>query len=193
MSTSIEPPQRNALENWEREFRERIATTDYAPSVFEQAILPYLSGDVLDLGCGLGILALAAAARGCCVVALDASPTAIADLARRARARGLAIEAHTADLRHYVPGAQFDCVVALGLLSALPSSDARGLLARLREAVRPGGIAALTVFADGAPGRDELSRAFARWQVVLSTHQDALAPDGKLRCVYTLVARQSRL
>ncbi len=193
MSTPTEPPQRNALEIFEREFRDRIATADYAPSAFEQAILPYLAGDVLDLGCGLGILALAAAERGCRVVALDASPTAIADLARRARERGLAIEAHTADLRHYVPGARYDCVVALGLLSALPCSDARGLLARLREAVRPGGIAALSVPADADPGRDELLHAFSGWQVLLSTPQEAFAPGGEPRCLHILVARQSRL
>jgi tellurite methyltransferase len=192
MSTPIEPPQRNALEIFEREFRDRIASSDYAPSVFEQAILPYLSGDVLDLGCGLGILALAAAERGCRVVALDASPTAIADLARRARERGLMIEAHTADLRHYVPGAQYDCVVALGLLSALSCNDARGLLARLSEAVRPGGIAALSVRADGAFGGEGLSHAFAGWQILVSAQQQAFVPGGELQCVHTLVARQSR-
>jgi tellurite methyltransferase len=177
MSTPIEPPQRNALEIFEREFRDRIASSDYAPSVFEQAILPYLSGDVLDLGCGLGILALAAAERGCRVVALDASPTAIADLARRARERGLMIEAHTADLRHYVPGAQYDCVVALGLLSALSCNDARGLL---------------SVRADGAFGGEGLSHAFAGWQILVSAQQQAFVPGGELQCVHTLVARQSR-
>ena len=170
MSTSIEPPQRNALEKIEQEFRDRIATSDYEPSVFEQAILPYLSGEVLDLGCGLGILALAAAERGCRVVALDASPTAIADLARRARERRLAIEAHTADLRHYVPGAQYDCVVALGLLDQLPAGEARGLFARLREAVRLGGLAAFSVLVEGAHGGDMLSHGFAGWEPVLTRH-----------------------
>jgi len=192
MSTPIEPPQRNALEIFEREFRDRIATSDYEPSAFEQAILPFLSGEVLELGCGLGNLAIEAAAQGCRVVALDASPTAIADLGRRARERGLAIEAHTADLRHYVPGAQFDCVVALGLLNALSCDDARGLLARLREAVRPGGIAALSVLAGGAPGREDLWRALAGWQIVVATQLRAFAPSGEPQCVHTLIARKSR-
>lgn len=192
MSTPVETPRRGTLESFEQEHRDRIAAADYGLSAFEQAILPHLWGDVLDLGCGLGILALAAAEQGCRVVALDASPTAIGDLARRARERGLAIEAHTADLRHYVPGAQYDCVVALGLLDQLASGEARGLLARLREALRPDGIAALSVIADADPGRDELLRTFAGWQILVSTHQQAFAPDGEPRCVHILVARQSR-
>ena len=44
---------------------------------FERLALDYLQGEVLDLGCGLGNLALEAARRGCTVTAIDGSPTAI--------------------------------------------------------------------------------------------------------------------
>ncbi|MFZ1909772.1 MAG: class I SAM-dependent methyltransferase, partial [Burkholderiales bacterium] len=132
MSTTIEPPRRSALEFFDRQFERQVAASDYALNPFECAVLPHLSGDVLELGCGLGNLALEAAGRGCRVTALDFSATAIANLARRAGERGVALEAHSADLRHYVPARDYDCVVSIGLLMFFACGDARRLLARTR-------------------------------------------------------------
>ena len=157
---------------------------------------------MLDLGCGLGNLALAAAERGCRVTALDSSATAIADLARRAVERGLALEAHSADLRHYVPARDYDCVVSIGLLMFFACGDARRLLARMREAVRPGGLAAVNVLVEGTTymemfdpdayclfGRNELGDAFTGWEVLLSRHEDFPAPGNMLKRFHTLAAR----
>ena len=203
MSTTIEPPRRNALEFFDRQFERQVEARDYALNPFERAILPRLSGEVLDLGCGLGNLALAAAGRGCRVTALDSSATAIADLARRAREQGVALEAHSADLRHYVPARDYDCVVAIGLLMFFACADARGLLARMRDAVRPGGLVAVNVLVAGTTymemfdreayclfGRDELGGAFAGWEVLLSGHEDFPAPGGTLKRFHTLLARR---
>jgi SAM-dependent methyltransferase len=55
---------------------------------FEELALPYLKGEVLDLGCGMGNLSFAAARRACKVTALDASPAAIEHIRSRASARG---------------------------------------------------------------------------------------------------------
>jgi tellurite methyltransferase len=205
MSTEIEPPRRSALEFFDRQFRKQVEACDYELNPFERAVLPHLRGDVLDLGCGLGNLAFAAAERGCRVTALDASATAVADLARRAGERGLALEAHCADLRHYVPAGRYDCVVSIGLLMFLSCSDARGLLARLREAVRPGGLAAVNVLIEGTTfmemfdpeayclfGGEELSEAFAGWDVQLSNHDDFPAPGGTVKRFHTVLARLSR-
>ena len=204
MSTKIEPPRRSALEFFDRQFHKQIEARDYALNPFERATLSYLQGDVLDLGCGLGNLALAAVERGCRVTALDASAAAVADLARRARERGLALEAHCADLRHYVPARDYDCVVSIGLLMFLTCADARGLLARLGEAVRPGGLAAVNVLIEGTTfmdmfdpeahclfGRDELDQAFAGWDIQLSSREDFAAPGGTLKRFHTLLARRA--
>jgi tellurite methyltransferase len=205
MSTKIEPPRKSALQFFDRQFRKQVEARDYELNPFERATLPHLRGDVLDLGCGLGNLALAAAERGCRVTALDASVAAIADLTRRAGDRGLALEAHCADLRHYVPAGQYDCVVSIGLLMFFSCPDARGLLARLREAVGPGGLAAVNVLIEGTTfmdmfdpeahclfGRDELGEAFAGWQVLLSRFEDFSAPGGTLKRFHTLLARTPR-
>src|SRR5574341_1763900 len=74
-----------SVEFFDRQFERQVREAAYALNPFERAILPYLHGEVLDLGCGLGNLALAAAQAGCKVTALDASPSGIADLARRGK------------------------------------------------------------------------------------------------------------
>lgn len=203
MSTPIEKPGGGSIEFFERQFARQVGEADYALNPFERAILPHLSGDVIDLGCGLGVLALAAAAAGCRVTALDASPLAIADLARRAAAQRLVIEAHGADLRHYVPASDYDCVVSVGLLMFLDRAVARPLLARMREAVRPGGLIAINVLIEGTTylemfgesafclfARDELSAAFAGWKVLLARHEDFPAPGNTVKRFHTLVARR---
>ena len=188
---------------FDEQFRRQAQAADYALNPFEKAVLPHLFGDVLDLGCGLGNLSVAAAAAGCRVTALDASPAGIADLQRRAAERQLAIEARVAEMRGFVPPTQYDCVVAIGLLMFLPCHEARGLLGRLRDAVRPGGLAAVNVLIEGTTyldmfdlagyclfGRDELADAFAGWPVLLSQHEDFPAPGGTLKRFHTLVVRR---
>lgn len=203
MSTPVETPGGGAVEFFDRQFRVQVDSAEYALNPFERSVLPFLSGEVLDLGCGLGNLALDAAGRGCRVTALDASPVAIADLARRAQALGLPLEAHAAELRHYVPAREYDCVVAIGLLMFFSCPDAQSMLARLREAVKPGGIVALNVLVEGTTwldpfgdqpycllARDALSREFAEWETLLSRHDDFPAPGDALKRFHTLVARR---
>jgi tellurite methyltransferase len=203
MSTPIETPDAGAVQFFDRQFERQVATAEYALNPFEQAVLPFLRGDVLDLGCGLGNLAIAAAARECRVTALDASPLAIADLGRRARAQRLDVEAHTAELRHFVPSRAYDAVVAIGLLMFFAYADARGLLARLRESVKRGGVIALNVLVEdttwlepfgGQPyclfGRNSLSEAFSDWQILLSRYDDVPAPNATLKRFHTLIARR---
>jgi hypothetical protein len=69
-----------SVEFFDRQFRRQSEAGEYALNPFEEATLPFLHGQVLDLGCGLRNLSLAAAGNGCSVTALDASPAAIDDL-----------------------------------------------------------------------------------------------------------------
>lgn len=58
-------PSNRSIDFFDAEFRRQSAAGEYSLNSFEQAVLPFLAGEVLDLGCGLGNLSLAAAECGC--------------------------------------------------------------------------------------------------------------------------------
>ena len=106
------------------QFERQIASHDYKLNPFEERALPYLAGRVLDLGCGLGNLALAAAARGAHVTAYDACENAVDDLAKRAMASGLDIWVRAVDLKGWRPEETYDAVSCIGLLMFFAREDA---------------------------------------------------------------------
>lgn len=194
-----------SVDFFEAQFRREAAGgDDPALNPFEEAVLPWLSGRVADLGCGMGHLALAAASRGCDVVAVDASPAGIGHLAERARAGGASVEARLADARDFRAEGAFDAVVSIGLLMFVDCGTARALLARWQSWVRPGGIMAVNVLVAGTtflemfdpashclwtPG--ELDAAFAGWIPLHAATEDFPAPGGTLKRFRTLIARKS--
>ena len=188
---------------FDTQFSRQAAAREYALNPFEQAALPFLSGEVLDLGCGLGNLALAAASQHCRVLALDASPSAVEDLTRRARSTGLPVEARRADLRGHVPARRFDSVVAIGLVMFFACPDANALIVRIRDAVRPGGVAVVNVLIEGTTflgmftpgdyclfGEHALEDAFAGWTVEYLKFDVFPAPGETLKRFCTLIARR---
>lgn len=189
---------------FDRQFRRQVAAGDFVLNPFEEAALPRLAGRVLDYGCGLGNLSIAAARRGCTVVALDGSPTAVERIRAVAAAEGLAIDAAVADLRHQAPTGEFDCVVSIGLLAFFDCGTARARLADLQACVRPGGVASINTLVEGTSyldlfeggdrcllPRGELRRAFAGWEVVDEEFRDFPAPGGTLKSFVTLTARKA--
>jgi SAM-dependent methyltransferase len=60
---------------FDTQFRHQVQAADLRLNPFEQRALPHLRGRVLDYGCGLGNLALAAARQGCEVLALEEGTT----------------------------------------------------------------------------------------------------------------------
>lgn len=97
-------------------------------------------GRALDLACGLGRHALAAARRGWRVSAWDVSPVALGMLA--ARAAGLAIETREVDLGAPVPAearGAFDLLLCVNYLD-------RDLWTRLGDLLGPGGWLVIATF-----------------------------------------------
>lgn len=193
----------SSVEFFDRQFRQQVENQDFQLNPFERAALPHLHGRVLDFGCGLGNLAMAAAAQGCSVVALDASPAAIAALRLRAQGAALPLEAIEADLRDYAIEGDFDCVVAIGLLMFFDRSTALRVLTMLQDRVRPGGIAVINVLIEGTTwldmfgtencclfARNELAGRFAGWNILHSEFRDFEAPEQKLKSFATLIARK---
>lgn len=192
-----------SVEFFDRQFRQQAGAGDFKLNPFELATLPHLGGRVLDFGCGLGNLAMAAAERGCSVQALDASPAAIDCLRQRAAAARLPVEASEADLRDYRIEGNFDCVVSIGLLMFFDCATAGRVLAMLKQHVRPGGIAAINTLIEGTtyldmfePGnyclfaRNELMNRFAGWNVLHSEFRDFEVPGQKVKSFFTLIARK---
>ncbi len=185
---------------FDRQFRGQVEAGDFRLNPFELAALPHLRGRVLDLGCGIGNLSIEAARRGCRVLALDASETAIASLRERIAAAGLDVEARTADLAAWTIDEDFDAIACIGLLMFFDCDTARRVLRDIRERVRPGGTAFVNVLCEGTTyldmfdpsafclfGRDELARRFADWLIVDERIDEFPAP-GDTRKVFTTVA-----
>ena len=194
------------VEFFEAQFKQQVASTgssDLALNPFQQAALPFLAGRVLDLACGLGGLSVAAARKGCEVVAVDASQTAVEHVAAVARAEGLDITAVRHDIATFEVGGPFDAVVAIGILMFFPRDVALGLLEKLQSAVRRGGYAMVTVLLQGTTftdvfdddryylfAPDELDRAFAGWAVQSSKRGEFPAPNGTVKRIASLIARK---
>lgn len=194
-----------SVQFFDRQFADQVQHGLNQLNPFESMTRPYLSGRVLDFGCGLGNLALVAAESGCQVLALDAAPTAIKHLSQVAAARGLPVTAMEADLCAYRIDATFDCVVSIGLLMFFDPATARAQLRQLRECVRPGGVAAINVLITGTTylamfdsnsyylfEPDELRRALAGWDILVESFDDFEAPGNTIKRFATVIARKSR-
>lgn len=188
---------------FERQFQLQVRAAEFALNPFEKLALPWLRGEVLDLGCGLGNLALAAARAGCRVTAVDASATAILHLRGVAAAERLSLTAVEADLAACAIEHDYDTIVAIGLLMFFPEARAKALLATLLGRVRPGGRVVLNVLVEGTTflgmfasagyylfGRDELTGFVPGWTIHVSQHDTFPAPENTLKVFHTLIAER---
>lgn len=193
----------DSVDFFDRQFRQQVQNRDFQLNPFELAALPHLRGRVLDFGCGLGNLAVAAAQRGCSVLALDASPAAIGHLRQRAAAESLPIEAVEADLRTHEIDEDVDCAVTIGLLMFFDCPTARRVLSMLQARVRPGGIAVVNVLVEGTTwldmfdagkcclfARGEMAERFAGWEILHSEFRDFDMPEQRVKSFVTIIARK---
>jgi len=193
-----------AIDFFSDQFDRQIDAAEYRLNVFEERALAYLEGDVLDLGCGLGNLAVAAAERGHPVLALDACNRAVEDLRRRAASRSLPLRAGWADLSDWKAERTYDSVVSIGLLMFLDCAVAQRVMDEIAHAVRPGGVCVLNVLVEGTTfmtmfdenayclfPRDALLKRFAGWTVLDHRIEDFDAPQpGTIKRFATLIARR---
>lgn len=103
---------------------------------------------VLDVGGGSGAWAVPLAAAGCAVTVVDASPNALAALARRAREAGVAelvtpVQGDADALAEVAPAGGADLVLGHGLLEVV--DDAAAAVRALVTATAPGGAVSVLV------------------------------------------------
>ncbi len=193
----------SSVEFFERQFRRQVERHEFELNPFERLALEYIRGAVLDLGCGLGNLTLAAARRGCAVTAIDASPTAIARIRDAAERERLPVSALEADLAGVQIQLDYDTIVAIGLLMFFPRPQALRLLAEIKKHVRAGGCAIINVLIEGTtymdmftPGayclfrREELAEDFSDWVIEEARYDEFPAPGESRKVFATVIARK---
>lgn len=192
-----------SIQFFDTQFQQQVRGAGLPLNPFEQTALPYLQGRVLDYGCGMGNLAVAAAQRGCSVLALDASHTAIEHLRRVAAEQSLPIEVVEADLRSFELAGEFDAVVSIGLLMFFDCATAFRQLQSLQSHLRAGGVAVVNVLVEGTTyldlfdpeshclfSREEMHSRFSGWEILHAGFQEFPAPKEQLKAFVTLVARK---
>jgi len=194
---------KHSVSIFDKQFQKQVSEQSFALNPFEAAALPHLTGSVLDLGCGLGNLAVEAARCGASVVAVDASPTAVAHIQRVAEQEKLALQGVQADLSNYQIDGQFDSIAAIGLLMFFDRARALELLEEIQRHVKPGGCAVINVLIEGTTflgmfqpghyylfGREALVQRFAGWQLLEHVYQTFPAPENTEKVFATIVARK---
>src|SRR5579864_262937 len=190
----------NSIQFFENQFQRQVKAREFDLNPFERLALDYVQGEVLDLGSGLGNLAIEAARRGCTVTAIDASPTAVERIRGTVESDHLEIEAIEADLSTFSIEHDYDTIVCIGLLMFFAQSRALALLREIQDHVRPGGRAIVNVLIEGTTfmgmftpgsyylfGREELAERFSGWEMEVNQLDDFPAPGGTLKRFATVI------
>jgi tellurite methyltransferase len=194
---------KRSVKFFETQFQKQVREREYGLNPFEMLALDYIKGSVLDLGCGLGNLSLEAGRRGHRVVAVDASPTAVARINNDAQREGLPVEALQADIDSWTIGQRYDTIVAIGLLMFFRCEHALNLLRGIQEQVNPGGLAVVNALIEGTTymgmfdpdncclfRRGELEEKFAGWSILVSRHHAFPGPEETRKEFSTVIAEK---
>ncbi|HEX6036822.1 class I SAM-dependent methyltransferase [Longimicrobium sp.] len=124
-------------------------------------------GPVLELGGGTGRVSHALAGAGVEVVCVERDPACVAVARERAALHGGRMRVHAEDALTFRPDGRVGLVLGPSFFEHLDGAALAGVLARVRDALRPGGRVAVRVATRAFPDRSD------PWR------QDALLDDGR--------------
>lgn len=118
----------------------RFAIIDAHVTWIHRQILGDKPARVLDLGCGPGFYAHRLARMGHTCVGVDFSPASVAYARAQAEGAGLPLTYIEGDVRTVDYGTDYDLVMFVyGEFNVFKSTDARGILQKANQALKPGG------------------------------------------------------
>jgi tellurite methyltransferase len=168
---------------WEQTYTDPATNTFGQPSEEIQQMVELLPprASVLDLGCGEGRNALFLANKGFDVTAIDISVAGIRKLRKLAEEAKVSICSEIADMRDYTFTTLYDLIISHGCLHLVERSVWFGLVQKIKQYTKPGGINVVVVFTDRLPPPDdlkdfciglfregELAQLYADWETFLS-------------------------
>jgi len=97
------------------------------------------SGDVLDIGAGVGHYSIYLASRGFNVLATDISAVAIERFEARAKAKGVSIHTRFHDIADQELEHEFDVIICAAVLHHLRTDDALSVINKIQDHTKPMG------------------------------------------------------
>lgn len=172
------------MADWDARYRRGEHATAEPNRLLVRAANGLAPGRALDIACGAGRHAIFLAERGWQVTAVDASGVGIELTLKRARERGLKVDARVADLEREgfaIDAAAYDLISVFYYLQ-------RDLWTQIRAGLRPGGVvvAAIRLMGDDPRARPsnpafllrpgELRAEFRGWEII-HYHEGELQDD----------------
>lgn len=120
------------------------------PAIVELERAGWISGHVLDVGCGTGEHTILLTGLGYDVLGVDLSPNAIAQARDNAAANGVDARFEVADAMELEPG--YDTILDSALFHIFDDIDRSRYVDSLRRACRPGGLVHVLALSDRGRG-----------------------------------------
>ncbi len=134
-------------------------------------------GKVLDLGCGEAGTSLALADKGFEITCVDISKTAIENVKKEAKRRGIKINALIKDLETFEIEEDYDVIICTGVFHFLPKKIIFKLIKEIKDHTKENGLNVFEVFLEGDPSQEEdsvgyyfkkgeLKKIYSSWKIL---------------------------
>lgn len=118
------------------------------------------SGRVLDLGCGEAGTSLALAEKGFDVTCIDISETAIKNIKKEAKKRGIKMNAFVEDLETFEIKEKYDLILGTGIFHFISEKNTLRLIDDIKKHTKDDGFNVFEVFLQGDPSQEEDSEGY---------------------------------